>query len=290
MASIASTHFIRRGRGSTAHCLTALLVLLPTLTSCDRGAGPEAAAPAVSAPAAEQAQTLTFRFPDSRYPILFSGTTVEASQPITSVRYFAPLFGKSRTVVNPAPIDIDGRQLTFREAGEYYLVVNDAHHLKAIVLDATEPISQGVTRIYDFNLANVAWCTADDRAWYEAADHFLEFFFYSPGPVGLLCGPAAEVFRRMVWDRFRLPSRVVTFPGTYYAGSEIRRATHNVPEVYLPDKRKFVLFDINNSRRGVMIKHPLTSGTNDPASDTNTAIGFKLPVFLLPSGLFRRLS
>jgi hypothetical protein len=65
----------------------------------------------------------------------------------------------------------------------------------------------------------------------------------------LLCGPTHAFFRRLIEERLGLPTRIVAIPGTFYREQTktISYVTHNMPEVYLPDIGKFVLFDINNS-------------------------------------------
>ena len=62
----------------------------------------------------------------------------------------------------------------------------------------------------------------------------------------LLCGPTKGFFNTLVRQRFGLPTRSVTFTGVYFTDGRIQYMTHNVLEIYLPERKKWVLFDPNN--------------------------------------------
>jgi hypothetical protein len=197
---------------------------------------------------ARSAPPLVFTPDDAQYPVLFAGQGVSVSSPVWSLGQFLPAFGGERQAVNPALPRLEGsRRIVFDLPGEYYLHVNDGQPLKVVVLDAREPISAGVVRIFDFSVANIVFCDGDDPDWALDQTRFVSEWFRQEAPAALLCGPTADVFQKLVYDRFRLPSRVASFPGFYRRDGTIYRSSHNVPEVYLPDIGRFVMFDVNNA-------------------------------------------
>lgn len=188
----------------------------------------------------------TFHYPGVRFPLIFAGERIVSSAAVSSLSTFQPLFGASRSVVNPAEPTLKGaRTLTFEKPGEYYLTLND-RPLKVLVFPQDETISSAVVRLFHFCVANSLYCGLEDNAWYKYRERFLDEFFASSTPMMLSCGPTHSVFRAMVAERFSLPTRIVNLSSAYYSGGQIARTTHNVPEVYLPDVGKFVLFDINS--------------------------------------------
>ena len=186
---------------------------------------------------------------DLKYPVLYAGDFVRSPVDIGRIETFKPLFGPERPVVNPAlPKLVSPRELKFEVPGEYYLRFNGDWAAKILVLDADEPISQGVVRLYHFFVANSLPCNGQGPSFYkQRVEAFLKLWFNRDGPALLLCGPTQAAFGEVVDDRFRLPVRMVTFPGTFLRDGKIGKATHNYPEVYLPDKGQFVAFDINNA-------------------------------------------
>ena len=185
---------------------------------------------------------------DLKYPVIYAGDVVRSPVDIGRIETFKPLFGPARPVVNPAPPKlVNSRELTFEAPGEYYLRFNGDWAVKILVLDADEPISQGVVRVFRFFVANSLPCNGQGPSFYrDGGDAYLKLWFNNDSPALLLCGPTEDAFRKIISDRFRLPTRMVTFPGTFLRDGKIGKATHNIPEVYLPDKGQFVTFDINN--------------------------------------------
>lgn len=186
---------------------------------------------------------------DLKYPVIYAGDFVRSPIDIGRIETFKPLFGPERPVVNPAlPKLVSPRELVFEVPGEYYLRFNGDRAVKILVLDAEEPISEGVVRIYHFFVASSLPCDGQNPFFYKyGAEVYLDRWFNRDGPALLLCGPTEDAFRTIISDRFRLPTRMVTFPGTFLRDGKIEKATHNIPEVYLPDKGQFVTFDINNA-------------------------------------------
>lgn len=226
--------------GTLQHAILVLFAIISWgLYGCDK---------AEDMPAVPEKPEEIFDYGDSKFPIIYAGESIALFQKVQIITYFQPLFGKERSRVNPVQPRKEDNKIIFDTPGEYYLMVNDAFPLKVIVLDPEEKISEGVLRIFDFSVANLLACNANDIDWNNNSWALLSGWFQSLEAKGLLCGPTAELFRRMVYDRFRLPSRWVTFPGTYRGrGKQIGRNIHNVVEVYLPEQERFVMFDINNA-------------------------------------------
>src|SRR5262249_8838698 len=57
--------------------------------------------------------------------------------------------------------------------------------------------------------------------------------------------PTHSIFGRVVQDALSLPTRRPTFPGSFRWEGSISFDTHNPLEIYLPDKSKWVLFDVD---------------------------------------------
>lgn len=188
-------------------------------------------------------------FGDSRYPVLLAGDAITRWEDILSVGFFAPLFSPERPVVNPATPTLERRRtLRFEVPGEYYLNINEGHFLKVLILDPREPISQGVVHIFDFLVANLLVSNGEQPLWDTLGpERYTQKWFRSKEPGWLLCGPTDWIFRALVFERFRLPNRMVTLPGAYRVNGKIVTGIHNAPEIYLPDIGKFVMFDVNNA-------------------------------------------
>lgn len=192
------------------------------------------------------ATRVTFSFGESRYPIIFSKEFATASARIRHIEFFTPLFSAERKVVNPAMPVIKGERVHFREPGEYYLKVND-DHLKVLVLDPAEGTKEALLRMFDFFVANNLYLGADDNAWYQERNTYLRSFFRSCEPMMLSCGPSHCVWREWVRDRLALPTRITTFTSTRLANGMVTYAAHNLPEVYVPELGKWVMFDLNSN-------------------------------------------
>jgi len=189
-----------------------------------------------------------FDFNGYKYPLLYEGESIGYFEHIAGISSFEPLFGKDRTVVNPvAPEIVNGANIRFSAPGEYYIRVNDNAPLKVLVLSRDEPFSSAVTRLFDFVSANLLFANVpeESKACDINKDLYIKTWFNSDRPGRLLCGPTHGFFRTIISDRLQLPTRIVTFPGVYRWGGRIYRSSHNITEVYLPDKKKWVLLDIN---------------------------------------------
>ncbi|HYO75734.1 MAG TPA: twin-arginine translocation signal domain-containing protein, partial [Thermoanaerobaculia bacterium] len=182
------------------------------------------------------------------FPLFRPGQTATASERITKLEFFVPLFGAERKgLVNPKlPKVINARTIRFDEPGEYYLRVNGgAGYLKAVVFAPDEGIPASLIRLFDFCVVNNLYLGAEDNVWYYRRADYLTEFFTAEQPMMLSCGPTHGVFRWLVRERFCLPARIMTAPGTYYHNGEVARLSHNVPEIYIPDYDKYVFMDLN---------------------------------------------
>lgn len=182
------------------------------------------------------------------FPMFRPGQMATASEPIRDLELFEPLFGGNRKgVVNPVmPKVLDRRTLRFDRPGEYYVKVNGGDgYLKAIVFSPDEGIPASVLRLFDFCVANNLYLGAEDMVWYMRRAEYLTEFFTAEQPMMLSCGPTHGVFRWLVRERFCLPARITTTPGTYYYDGKISRFSHNVPEIYIPEYDKYVFMDLN---------------------------------------------
>jgi hypothetical protein len=192
------------------------------------------------------ATRVTFSFGESRFPIIFAKEFATASAPIRQIEFFTPLFGAERKVVNPATPIIQGEQIHFRVPGEYYLNVN-GDYLKVLVLDPSEGSKEALLRMFDFFVANNLYLGADDNAWYRERFTYLRSFFRSCEPMMLSCGPSHSVWREWVRDRLALPTRITTLTSARLSNGMVTYAAHNLPEVYLPELGKWVMFDLNSN-------------------------------------------
>ena len=186
---------------------------------------------------------------DGHHPVIFAGETIHLRFDVQDIEFFTPLFGSNRALVNHTQPLVDGRRsIHFELPGEYYLAFNQQRYLKVLVLSPHEPISKGVLRIFDFLVANLLQTNGDLPLWInQGKSHYVRHWFHRKEPGLLLCGGTDAMFRELVYERFRLPTRHVTFPGVYRHGGKIYKSTHNVSEVFLPDIGKFVMFDVNNA-------------------------------------------
>lgn len=207
-----------------------------------------AAAGAVLAPhlAIAAGRPLRFTIP-GELPLLLAGQSIAASVPLEDVQFFKPLFGADRAAVNPGmpATENDGCILRFREPGEYYLRVNGRSALKVVVFAPDEGLPASLLRLFDFCVANNLYHGSDDQQWYRGHDAYLRKFFFSETPSQLLCGPTHQFFRLLVEHRFGLPSRVASGVGTFFENGQVAHRVHNVPEIYVPDFKKWVFFDLN---------------------------------------------
>ena len=198
----------------------------------------------------KQVDLNSFDFGGHKYPVLYDREYVAINEDVPSLKFFLPVFSPDRPVVNPEKPRIvvaHNRTLFYFDLpGEYYLDINHDKKLKVLVLDRDEEISANVLRVFDFLVANLLDTQGNDKDFYENSDRFAIDFFTSKEPKMLLCGPTLAFFEIILRDRFNLPVRDVTFTGVFMEGGRLNYSTHNVIEVYLPDKRKWVLLDVNN--------------------------------------------
>lgn len=201
-------------------------------------------------PVNKQADRGSFNFGGQKYPVLYSQEYVALAEDLPSLNFFLPVFSPDRAVVNPEKPRIvvtNNRTLLYFDVpGEYYLDTNNGKKLKVLVLDRDEEISSNVLRVFDFLVANLVVTQGNDKDFYENRGNFTIDFFESKEPKMLLCGPTLAFFEIILRDRFNLPVRDVTFTGVFMEGGQLKYSTHNVIEVFLPDKKKWVLFDVNN--------------------------------------------
>lgn len=189
-------------------------------------------------------------FGDHMYPILYNQEYVAFDEELVSLNFFFPVFSPDRPRVNPekprSVVRNNRTFLYFDMPGEYYLDINNDKKLKVLVLDYNEEISSNVLRLFDFLVANLVVTQGNDKEFNEDGGQFAMDFFTSKEPKMLLCGPTLSFFEIILRERFNLPARDVTFTGVYMEEGRLNYSTHNVLEVFLPDKGKWVLFDVNN--------------------------------------------
>jgi hypothetical protein len=185
-----------------------------------------------------------------KYPLLYNQEYIALAEGLVSLNFFSPVFSPDRAVVNPVKprvVSLNNNTLLYFDVpGEYYLDINNEKKLKVLVLDRDEEISSNVLRLFDFLVANLVVTQGNDEEFYENSGKFTIDFFESKEPKMLLCGPTLSFFEIVLRDRFNLPARDVTFTGVFMEEGRLNYSTHNMLEVFLPDKAKWVLFDVNN--------------------------------------------
>jgi len=193
------------------------------------------------------ATRIAFSFGESRFPLVLAGESAKASERLRRVEFFMPLFGGERKVVNPAMPAIKGAEIRFDVPGEYYLLINKTEYLRVLALDPSEGTPKALLRMFDFFVANNLYSGVDDEVWYRDHSVFLRGFFRGCEPMMLSCGPSHQVFREWVRDRLALPTRIVTYVSARFRKGEVITASHNLPEVYLPELGKWVMLDLNSN-------------------------------------------
>ena len=196
-----------------------------------------------------------FDFNGKKYPILYDHESMSVPGNVKNYGFFLPTFSPDRPAVNPgSPRMVANGENTlvyFDVPGEYYLDINNISKLKILVLDRDAAISSNVLRLFDFLTANLVVTNGNDQDFYDNREQFAVDFFKSSGPKLLFCGPTLLLFEALIRDRFNLPARDLTLTGVILEEGQLRYSTHNVVEIFLPDKERWVLFDVNN---GLVIK------------------------------------
>lgn len=224
---------------SRRNLLTASSLALPDLLFAKRE---KAAAPC------PQPGSVQFRSWDTRFPILYRDQPLETLGKIVEWEFFQPVFGADRERVNPTAPALSSGAISFPAPGEYYLKINGRQFFRTCILERGELVYESALRVFDFTVANMFYGGVDDPLWAKPGrTRTIWNWFTSREPLMFSCGPTHALFRWLIEDRLGLPTRVVTFPGTYFRDGALHHDTHNVAEVYLPDFKKFVLFDVNNA-------------------------------------------
>lgn len=191
-----------------------------------------------------------FDFGGQKHPVLYNQEYVALRGSLRNLDFFTPVFSPDRAAVNPGKPRVvveKGRTLMYFDIpGEYYLDINKGPQLKVLVLNRDDNISSNVLRVFDFLTANLVVTQGNDKAFYENRENFSMDFFKSEAPKMLLCGPTLSFFEMILRERFNLPVRDVTFTGVFMEGGQLKYSTHNVIEVFLPDKNKWMMLDVNN--------------------------------------------
>ena len=185
------------------------------------------------------------------YPIIYVDEKLELDYKVKSINYFKPIFSPNRPSINPARPALKSTKksstLQFKAPGEYYLKLNSNNFLRLLVINRDNNISENVLELFDFITANLVTTAGQDNLFYDDNKNFINNFFHSNHPILLTCGPTLSFFAQIIIDRLNLPVRDVTFTGVWMEGGQLKYSTHNMLEVYLPDKEKWMLFDINNA-------------------------------------------
>lgn len=191
-----------------------------------------------------------FDFGGQKHPVLYNQEYVAINGSLRSLSFFKPVFSPGRAAVNPGRprvvVEKARTLMYFDIPGEYYLDINEGTQLKVLVLDRDDDISSNVLRVFDFLTANLVYTQGNDKEYYENRENFSKDFFKSKAPKMLLCGPTLSFFEIILRERFNLPVRDVTFTGVFIEEGQLKYSTHNVIEVFLPDKNKWVMLDVNN--------------------------------------------
>ncbi|WP_295392836.1 hypothetical protein [uncultured Thiodictyon sp.] len=243
------------GRLSARHSVIAAALLIAALllvyAVSDRSKAANASAP----PALRGDWGGSFGFSGKKYPILYNHESMSLPGNVKNHGFFLPTFSPDRPEVNPGSPRIvaagENTLVSFDVPGEYYLIFSEVAKLKVLVLDRDAAISANVLRLFDFLTANLVVTNGNDRDFYENREQFTVDFFKSSGPKLLFCGPTLLLFEALIRDRFNLPARDVSLTGVFLEEGQLRYSTHNVLEIFLPDKGRWVLFDVNN---GLVIK------------------------------------
>ena len=235
-----SARVIRPGQGAATSQLTELAAHFPDAAAAITALSAEPAAAAAAA-----GTRLVPGDAGSHYPVLYAGQSLRSATPLGELGWFLPLFGADRAAVNPAlPRRPAPDTLSFDLPGEYYLALGDGRACKVCVLAPDEPLSASVLRLFDFCVANFARSPAHQPAWAGRGTEYVADWLASQQPALLTSSEAIDLFAALVRDRFALPVRLVTLPGVRRDGDAIRRSNDNFVEVYLPDRGRFVLFDV----------------------------------------------
>lgn len=208
--------------------------------------------------------------------VVYDGDSVFYPGRIKRLEFFQPIFSPDRVLVNPTTprleTSLSGTFVYFDNPGEYYLKFSKGSSFKILVLQRDSAWSLRVLQLFNFLTANLISHSRDDDQWVKDPEGFARDFFSSTSPKLLLCGPSLGFFQSVVSKVFKLPTRDVTFTGVSLKEGQVQYGTHNVLEVYLPDLKRWVLFDINNGfvARGMsafdLTDHiySMTAGGNQP--------------------------
>lgn len=190
-----------------------------------------------------------FDFGGQKHPVLYNQEYVALDGTLRNLSFFKPVFSPDRAAVNPGRprvvVEKSRTLMYFDIPGEYYLDINEDTQLKVLVLNRDDDISSNVLRVFDFLAANLVVTQGNDKEYYSDRENFSKDFFKSQAPKMLLCGPTLSFFETILRERFNLPVRDVTFTGVFMEGGQLKYSTHNVIEVFLPDKNKWMMLDVN---------------------------------------------
>jgi len=243
----------------------------------------------------DQERRALFNFPND-IPIIYVNEKIIVNKIIHKITYFKSWFSPHRSNVNPSvPVKkiIDDRTIiSFNKTGEYYLILDNNHKLKVLVLDdrhknwipgSHHQISDNVVRIFYFLAANHVSSVVENTRHQQNQEKYIFDFFHREIPLLLTCGPSLSLFNEIINCKFNLLYRSVCWIGVYFesaaaprdkimshdgewiggdgeggvggvgedgvignARGKLFRCTHNVSEIYLPDLKKWVLFDLSN--------------------------------------------
>ena len=192
--------------------------------------------------------TNLYDFGSCIFPVIYNNEKIIVNTKITSITTFECIFSPDRYIVNPTlpKKEVIGQKtfLTFDKLGEYYLKFNNIHKLKIVVLERNAEISENVLRLYDFLAANLVTADNDDENYPKNRYKYIFEFFTKENPMLLTCGCILNLFNDIIRERFSLPTRDISLTGTWLYNEKISKSIHLVNEIYLPDKNKWVMFDI----------------------------------------------
>jgi hypothetical protein len=121
----------------------------------------------------------------------------------------------------------------------------DGQVAKACVLSHQESWSRSVLRIFDFCVANTVRTNSRISEWDDRAG-LRETWLRQRGPLPLTSPDAGKLFTDLVKGTLGLPVRFVSLPGVTRENGKFERQSLFLPEIYLPDKGGYVLFDVLN--------------------------------------------